>query len=86
MSDYIRCINCENHSDHEMSCKINHENYNKKFESGTNLSECFVKCKLHASMDSILDKLTLMNETLDGNSENLSSDEDEKIPKPKNEF
>ena len=61
MDNYVRCINCDNHEDYEMGCKLKHPNYEKRRSDATiNLTECFVKSKLHASMDKaieLIDKL-----------------------------
>jgi len=56
MDNYVKCINCDNHEDYEMACKLKHPNYKKRrSDATTDLTECFVKSKLHASMDKAIE-------------------------------
>jgi flagellin-specific chaperone FliS len=63
MENRIMCYDCKNHASHEMKCMIDHPNYKKKGE--IDLSECYIKNKLHESMDRMEDILNRMSEILD---------------------
>ena len=52
----LRCINCENHALYEMECNVKNPNYQKrKLDLTTDLSGCFVKSKLHQSLDKAIE-------------------------------
>ncbi len=61
----LRCINCENHALHELACNINHPNYAKRLKSNVNLEKCFVKSKLHESMDKVIEATDKLIKKLD---------------------
>ena len=66
MSEYKRCINCEHHAPYDLKCNLNNPNYEKrKKDINFDLSECFVKSKIHESLDKMIDLIDKMHEKID---------------------
>lgn len=53
----LKCINCENHADFKMECKISNGNYNK---TDKEINACFILSRHLKSMDkciNLMDKI-----------------------------